>query len=104
MTAPHGYTIIKDEPLLSKANSTAVRTQFQRLHDVVLSATECRTGNGTHTTDSARGDFKEGVDLDFYPVKEGTNKAQIKSGLLTLRASEVTPKRVDAIWKDANGG
>jgi putative DNA primase/helicase len=32
------------------------------------------------------------------------NKPEIKSGLLTIRAANVTPKRVDAIWKDANGG
>ena len=32
------------------------------------------------------------------------NKPEIKSGLLTIRAVNVTPKRVDAIWKDANGG
>jgi AAA domain-containing protein len=29
---------------------------------------------------------------------------QLNSGLWTTRASDVTPKRVDAIWKDANGG
>ena len=38
------------------------------------------------------------------PKDEDTSKAQIKSGLLTICASDVTPKRVDAIWKDANGG
>jgi putative DNA primase/helicase len=38
------------------------------------------------------------------PKEEDTSKAQIKSGLLTICASDVTPRRVDAIWKDANGG
>jgi AAA domain len=38
------------------------------------------------------------------PKDEDTSNAQIKSGLVTICASEVTPKRVDAIWKDANGG
>ncbi len=35
---------------------------------------------------------------------DDANKPEIKSGLLTIRAANVIPKRVDAIWKDANGG
>lgn len=32
------------------------------------------------------------------------SKRKTKSGLLTILAADVTPKRVDAIWKDAKGG
>jgi putative DNA primase/helicase len=42
--------------------------------------------------------------LGSPPKEDESSKAQIKSGLYTIRASDVTPKRVDAIWKDAIGG
>ena len=53
MTAPDGFTIFKDEPLLSKANSKDVQMHFQRLHDV-LYWSEAATKPITHQHDGAR--------------------------------------------------
>jgi hypothetical protein len=36
MTAPDGFTIFKDEPLLSKENGKDVQMHFQRLNDAIL--------------------------------------------------------------------
>jgi hypothetical protein len=35
---------------------------------------------------------------------QADSTSEIRSGLVTIRAASVTPKRVDAIWTDANGG
>jgi putative DNA primase/helicase len=123
MTAPDGFTIFKDEPLLSKVNSKDVQKHFQRLNEAIL-----HTGGDdgdqaephTSTTEhSASGAIEHGAGLASRPGRDdlGTrtdeqtakdfpheNKAQIRSGLWTVRASEVPPKRVDAIWKDSKGG
>jgi hypothetical protein len=69
MTAPDGFTIFKDEPLLSNANSKDVQMHFQRLHEAIL-----HTGAGDH------GDEAEQRAKDFPH-----QKAQIRSGLWTCR-------------------
>jgi putative DNA primase/helicase len=87
MTVPEGFHIIKDEPLLSEKNSIDVTRNFQRL-DAVLREIHRKDGSSRSTNDLAG---------------QG-NGHDIRSGLLIVRASDVVPKRVDAIWMDDKGG
>jgi hypothetical protein len=123
MTAPDGFTIFKDEPLLSKENGKDVQMHFQRLHDAILHTrgdggdkAECNTSTTENSAigamnrvgrDSSTADVgAERARTDEQSAKDfpRETKAKIRSGLWTVRGSEVIPKRVDAIWKDSKGG
>jgi hypothetical protein len=123
MTAPDGFTIFKDEPLLSKENGKDVQMHFQRLHDAILHTrgdggdkAECNTSTTENSAigamnrvgrDSSTADVgAERARTDEQSAKDFPHetKAKIRSGLWTVRGSEVIPKRVDAIWKDSKGG
>jgi len=123
MTAPDGFTIFKDEPLLSKENGKDVQMHFQRLHDAILHTrgdggdkAECNTSTTENSAigamnrvgrDSSTADVgAERARTDEPSAKDFPHetKAKIRSGLWTVRGSEVIPKRVDAIWKDSKGG
>jgi putative DNA primase/helicase len=97
MTAPDDFAIFEDKPLLSEANSNDVWMQFQHLRDAVRRGEEDLGAKGVRN--DARTDEHKAKDSPHE-----TSKARIKSGLWTLCASEVPPKRVDAIWQDADGG
>ena len=58
-------------------------------------------GGGSGDQNHTKGDGRK---VKGPPPGADTTRVQQKSGLWTLRASDVTPKRVDVVWKDANGG
>jgi len=103
MTAPEGFSIFTDGPLISEVNSNEVRMQFRRLQKAVLNnegegdpATIPQEENSAHTGNGGTDKQKPNDPLHWFGA--------INSGLWTVRASEVPPKCVDAIWKDKKGG
>jgi putative DNA primase/helicase len=101
------YTIFKDEPLRAEGNGAGngkVLPDINVSDDSAISPMDETNDAAGAVPPKDASEIGAGNGQAKDPPPNDTSKAQKKSGLWMIRASDVTPKRVDAIWKDAKGG
>jgi putative DNA primase/helicase len=90
----HGFSVFSDAEASGRppfTKSTATNGAHSGMHP---------TENKTEGANGAQ--FEAKTEQQKSSTKE--NIEQLRSGFYTIRAADVTPKRIDAIWTDSKGG